>query len=387
MERRRVYEGEAVSIFSLMRNGKQLADGLKEARLKVGDSRIAAIQALIDPYLQFVTPTDRCELTGLRLQDIWRYFRHTWTTPYESTPGRSMMFLVRDRAAPFHPVIGIGALCSPIVQLGQRDRWLEWDADTFVEKLRSQPTTRVGRWLLATTDKALSEVGVSDFLESGLINRADLRQPTKDVIAALRKDATKNAKIHKDLSRAQDLKRARTQEADAQEFWLARSRSRLFKWRRAALLADLLEVRAVLQRLLGKKPTASSVKALLADRDGVRAIRFVVRKARGDRVGIAMADIAVCGAVAPYNGILGGKLVSMLSVGPGRLKARLLPRSRAARSCGRPSSCSWARPRCMAWAPVSTTAFAFLPSASAALSMVTFASMRSDTPKLLGART
>jgi hypothetical protein len=145
MERRRVYEGEAVSIFSLMRNGKQLADGLKEARLKVGDSRIAAIQALIDPYLQFVTPTDRCELTGLRLQDIWRYFRHTWTTPYESTPGRSMMFLVRDRAAPFHPVIGIGALCSPIVQLGQRDRWLEWDADTFVEKLRSQPTTRVGR--------------------------------------------------------------------------------------------------------------------------------------------------------------------------------------------------------------------------------------------------
>jgi hypothetical protein len=29
-----------------------------------------------------------------------------------------------------------------------------------------------------------------------------------------------------------------------------------------------------------------------------------------------MADIAVCGSVAPYNSVLGGKLVSMLAVGP-----------------------------------------------------------------------
>ena len=30
-------------------------------------------------------------------------FRHTWSNPYESVPERSMLFLVRDRAAPNHP--------------------------------------------------------------------------------------------------------------------------------------------------------------------------------------------------------------------------------------------------------------------------------------------
>ena len=45
-------------------------------------------------------------------------------------------------------------------------------------------------------------------------------------------------------------------------------------------------------------------------------VKKVLRKARADRVGIAMADITVCGAVAPYNVLLGGKLVSLLAVSP-----------------------------------------------------------------------
>jgi hypothetical protein len=316
MERRRMHEGNGVSVFSLMRDGRELARGLRAARRLKGEARADALQELIDPYLQFITPSDRCEHTGLRLQDIWRYFRHTWITPYESTPGRGMLFIVRDRAAAFHPVVGIGALASPIVQLGQRDKWLEWDTDTFIDKMRAKPSARFGQWLVTTTDRAIADVAASDFLESGLISRADLRRPTPEIVAALRKEAARNAKTHKDLARAQDLKRARDGAADARKFWRARSQTKLFKWRRAALLANLLEVRAVLQRLLERKPTAAAIRTLLSNSEGVRAVRFVVRKARGDRVGIAMADIAVCGAVAPYNSILGGKLVSMLSVGP-----------------------------------------------------------------------
>ena len=37
-----------------------------------------------------------------------------------------MAFLVRDRAADCHPVIGIAALSSAIVQMDQRDRWIGW---------------------------------------------------------------------------------------------------------------------------------------------------------------------------------------------------------------------------------------------------------------------
>ena len=81
-----------------------------------------AFSDIVDPYLQVVESGERCEWTGLRMMDVWRYFRHTWSNQYLSTPGRSMAVLVRDRAAENHPVIGIAALGSAIVQLGHRDR-------------------------------------------------------------------------------------------------------------------------------------------------------------------------------------------------------------------------------------------------------------------------
>src|SRR5262249_26163924 len=49
---------------------------------------------------------------------------------------------------------------------------------------------------------------------------------------------------------------------------------------------------------------------------GSDAIRRILKKAKADRVGIAVADISVCGAVQPYNAILGGKLVAMLATSP-----------------------------------------------------------------------
>jgi hypothetical protein len=64
----------------------------------------------------FVTPDAVCSETGQRLNDIWRYFRHTWVNIYRSVPGRNLMILVRDRAVPGHPVIGIAALASSVIQ-------------------------------------------------------------------------------------------------------------------------------------------------------------------------------------------------------------------------------------------------------------------------------
>ena len=83
-----------------MRDGRELADGLREARTHLNNGWADALANCVDPYLQFVTSENAaCAFTGLRLMDIWRYFRHTWTNQYTSVPGRTMMFLVRDRAA------------------------------------------------------------------------------------------------------------------------------------------------------------------------------------------------------------------------------------------------------------------------------------------------
>ena len=98
-----------------MRDGRALAAQLRAARAKPIGARASALAEVIAPYLQFVDEAARCEHTGLRLMDIWRYFRHTWANQYVSVPGRSMMFLVRDGAAPNHPVMGIGAISSAVV--------------------------------------------------------------------------------------------------------------------------------------------------------------------------------------------------------------------------------------------------------------------------------
>ena len=59
----------------------------------------------------------------------------------------------------------------------------------------------------------------------------------------------------------------------------------------------------------------------MTDRNARRAILGVIRRAKAASVGSVMADLSVCGAIAPYNALLGGKLVSMLSVSPSVIRA------------------------------------------------------------------
>ncbi|MCC6645131.1 MAG: hypothetical protein IT374_06115, partial [Polyangiaceae bacterium] len=68
--------GRQLSVYSLLRDGRELAASLREVRRSPREKRAEALRAVIDPYLQFVDSDERCEHTDLRLQDIWRYFRH-----------------------------------------------------------------------------------------------------------------------------------------------------------------------------------------------------------------------------------------------------------------------------------------------------------------------
>src|SRR5262249_44162810 len=127
----------------------------------------------------------RCEFTRLRLQDIWRYFRHTWTNQYVSTPGRTMAFLVRDRSQANHPVIGIGALGSPIVQIRERDAWLGWHPEAFMEFVTDSPSADLGVWLNKTIDTAIGELFVADLYAEELLTVRDLHAPSVEVVDRL----------------------------------------------------------------------------------------------------------------------------------------------------------------------------------------------------------
>jgi len=317
MERRRLHGRHFVSVFSLMRDGRELAAALREARQLPDEDRAAGLKRVVDPYLAFVAEEARCPHTGLRLQDVWRYFRHTWSNQYTSVPGRTMAFLVRDRAAPFHPVIGIGALSSPIVQIKERDRWLGWHPDTFVEHALESPTRELGEWLRVVAETGLSEIYVADLLEEGVITPAELRGLGADTLERLERHGIEQRAQHHRFTQARDYK-GETGLADVpkDQRWVARARTHLFRSKRALALAELLKARAVLDEHLGRPPSAEQLVSLLRDEVGKRAALRLLRRAKAAQVGIAMADISVCGAVPPYNPVLGGKLVAMLATSP-----------------------------------------------------------------------
>ena len=91
--------------------------------------------AAIQPELQLIEPGMRDETTGALLQDIWRYARHFWSIPYQSTPGRNLFYLVRDAALPERPLIGIAALGNPVLGMAKRDDHFGWSANGLERRL------------------------------------------------------------------------------------------------------------------------------------------------------------------------------------------------------------------------------------------------------------
>jgi hypothetical protein len=301
------------SIFSLMRDGRHLQFEIAGA---LSGTSGKVLCDLVRPYIQFVHAASNCAITGLPLQDIWRYFRHTWTNPYESVPGRSMLFLVRDGAAPNHPVMGIGAISSAAVQLDARDRFIGWLGEDIVAECQRNPDPEYADWALATIDKALKAIYRQDFLEKGILPAKLPKQMPQSVIAKLQKLAAKARDDHYARAGATQNKANGDASGVKAADWQKYARSSLFTSKRAREIAALLETRNTLQSAFDGVAKAKRLEALFASGAGRAAFSKVVRLARSMTVGTEIADLTVCGAVPPYNALLGGKLVAMLAASP-----------------------------------------------------------------------
>jgi len=311
MERRRFFGTKRVSIFSLMRDGRELADALRYPTSTDND-----LEATIQPYLEFVEPDRRCEFTGLYLMDIWRYFRLTWTNRPKSIPGRTIMYLVRDRSAENHPVMGIGALGSSAVKVRKRDECLGWEPDVVVQELTEHPTTRTMSWLEKTVDERIAEIFIQDLIEDEILQARDLEEPGNELILALRKESEEQREIHRQAIGSSGYSKANDREKGEDQYWETRARSPLFRSKRAGELASLLQIKEVIRERPSSVSAKERLRLLLDTKEGSGAVRKVVRLARSLRVGTAIADLVVCGAVPPYNPLLVGKLVAMLSASP-----------------------------------------------------------------------
>jgi hypothetical protein len=316
MEKRRLTPKGWHSIFSVMRDGGELSRRMSEIReIENPETQAQLLERVVKPYIQFVVTDAVCEHTGLRLNDIWRYFRHTWVNSYKSVPGRSMTVLIRDAAAPCHPVIGIACLASSVVQQSSRDKWIGWDAESVVAHFSASANPKKhAAWLLAELSGFIKNIYLKDLLEASVIARTDLKKPTAKVVERLLKDSARAIKRHRLYPNAS--KHKDTSSASSAE-WKERAETSLFRSKRAKQLATLLSIREVFQEQgLDHTVTPSKWKKLFENGRFRQAVGQIVRLVKAERVGICMMDIAVCGAIAPYNLLLGGKLVCLLLCSP-----------------------------------------------------------------------
>jgi Domain of unknown function (DUF4338) len=316
MEKRRLTTKGWHSIYSVMRDGTSFAQELSAISTHADEEpKLEQLRRLIKPYIQFVEPDAYCEQTGLRLQDIWRYFRHTWVNSYKSVPGRSMMILIRDAAVECHPVIGIACLASSVVQQSARDKWIGWDAESAIEYFRnSKNPKRDAGWLLAEIDRFIKNIYLKDLFDNGIVSRADLRKPTPQLIETLLKDSERAIRQHRRYPHAAQHKHV---SSGSVAEWRTRAETNLFRSKRTKQLAVLLSIRLAFQEeKISNDTTKSSWNQAFEKVRFRQAVSQIVRMLKGERVGVNMMDITVCGAVAPYNLLLGGKLVCLLLCSP-----------------------------------------------------------------------
>lgn len=88
---------------------------------------IDVLNSKIDPIIE-VCKTEK-------QHRLFRMLRYYWSSPYSEYVGRRIKLIIRDRALPNKPVIGIAALGSPIIHIPERDDFIGWDKDTRTKNL------------------------------------------------------------------------------------------------------------------------------------------------------------------------------------------------------------------------------------------------------------
>lgn len=179
-----------------------------------------------------------------------------------------------------------------------------------------EPGIGLANWLRRVVDNAIDEVYKVDLLEDELLRAQDLRRPDLEVVGRLLDEARRQRKQHRDNMESKQYKKSKPPQHYSEEDWILEARKPLFRSKRALELAQLLRVRLTLARFFGTKPSKAGLVKLAASGEGREAIARILRKAKAERVGNAMADLTVCGAVPPYNELLGGKLVALLMTSP-----------------------------------------------------------------------
>lgn len=298
-------------------------------------------QLPIQPYLQLVTKDAIDAVTGQNLREIWRYFRYTWSIPQFTTPGRQLLYLVRDAAHPCHTVMGLLGLNNSALQMGEiREADLGWSRAALIAHLKTisdadQLILELS-WLEARITDALQDVETEV-----LVTNDEIADPSAEVIARLRRNGQEF-----DYWRDQSLRQLKEEKAngrspaavgsveDARRYppvsdavldlepkpsgnpRMQQARRFLVARKRATLLAELLQARQTLRKYREDLTDPRRLHAVIEREEVVVALQRVLDSLKSRYAGINILEVSTCGAIPPYNLMLGGKLAALMLFSP-----------------------------------------------------------------------
>ena len=317
MERPRAHGNEMRSVLDLVDDGQDLFDHLVRYNKLPDEDKSVMLEKLFKPKLVPIYPDEKerfleieklCPHTGLRLSDIWRYFRHTWSTENLNVPGRSFPFLIRNEARPLSPIIGILMLRSASKGDGNRDEWVGWSSyQEFRSRIPREIDADKGLiGLIKSLDVAIANIKVDDFT---FIQPGDIKRPTDELIETFKKIyVQENEKRSKELEEENKPKKR----TDGSIDYETKSEESLFRKKRAFMLVRLLSIRKIFNKYDYEKDPVTAFAKMSLSKEGRQAIDSSLVHVRSAATDSQIADVAVCGAIAPYNVLLGGKLSAML---------------------------------------------------------------------------
>ena len=326
------------SVTLLMARGDELARRLGPARAATGGARTAALREAVKPYLQradeSVDPT-----TGRRLREIWRYFRYSWSIPQVPTPGRQLLYLIRDAGHEAHPVIGIAALNNCPLEMGEkRESYIGWHLNALVERFGaavargSEALEAEVEWLEQQIEASLAEIDWTN-----LVTPEQVALPDETLVRRLARRGQEFAKLREillrevagverdqfDMDSWHDVDAPPVDDAILElepkasvDSRMHTARKQLVAKKRATTLSRLLSARLTIARHRAELVEPKTALAALAKERVSSAIHIVLEALKGRRAGANLLEITTCGAIAPYNRILGGKLVALLMLSP-----------------------------------------------------------------------
>lgn len=405
MEKKKLYKGKEVSILNHFLNPQDFYLELSR-RINAPESiKNELLEHSINPYLQLVDDS-RDAFTNIKLNDIWRYARYSWSLPLGNQPGRQMLYLIRDASREFHPIIGIGALGSSIAQISCRDSYIGWNIESLGEEnnideriIALEKSINSGIDDLFTDDFLMKHrysmnsnlnytfntgilkiesiknnlekfmrqeiLSFSNYIESfneddilyEFINSLDASKYDDesdyivnlieqiidsemielDILSGLKEclyksidnyytsntilDTELAAPTLETLEKVKNLiqlfKNIKTVGELNTENILEDTLKPEYKKRRLEDLEQLLHARLFfnIAKEINTDPLAI-YNYLLRDENGKRALRNAIKNVKKEHMGSSIMDITTCGAIPPYNEVLGGKLVSLLMASP-----------------------------------------------------------------------